>query len=158
MKYLDFIKKSDIIGKINSYNGNKFLAGIALLMLNIGSKYLIIDISNSTQQLLKLTIIRRFTIFCVFFIGTRNIIVSIILTSAFIVFSSQLFNDKSKYCVLPKKLQETEIDIKEYHKALEVVEKYNEQEKRSEELEKNKNETNLEYKQLKHLFNNTKTL
>ena len=76
--------------KLNDLNNNKYLAGITLLMLNIGSKYLIVDISKSTQQLLKLKIIRRFTIFSIFFIGTHNIVISIILTAAFIIFSNGL--------------------------------------------------------------------
>lgn len=64
--------KFNLLDNMNKMNGNKYLAGIALLMLNLGSKYLIIDISKSTEQLLKLTIIRRFTLFSIFFIATRD--------------------------------------------------------------------------------------
>jgi len=105
--------KINLLENINKLNSNKYLAGVALLMLNLGSKYLVIDISKSTEQLLKLTIIRRFTIFSIFFIATRNITVSFVLTGTFIIFSSSLFNDKSKFCILPKKLKETEIEPKE---------------------------------------------
>ena len=145
----------NFIDEINKHNSNKFLAGIALLMLNLGSRYLIIDISKSTEQLLKLTIIRRFTIFCIFFIGTRNITISFILTGVFIIFSSGLFNDKSKYCILPKKLKETEIETKEYQKALDIVERYNNQQNKNLEVEKEKEKTNSDYVQIKNIFNNT---
>lgn len=142
------------IEKLNKYNSNKFLAGIALLMLNLGSKYLIIDVSKSTEQLLKLTIIRRFTIFCVFFIGTRNISISILLTGAFIIFSSSLFNDKSKFCILPKKLKEKEIEHKEYQKALEIVEKYNIQQDNNIIEKKNKDDNNQNYNNIKKILIN----
>lgn len=140
--------------EVNKYNSNKFLAGIALLMLNLGSKYLIIDISKSAEQLLKLTIIRRFTIFCVFFIGTRNITISLILTAVFIVFSSGLFNDKSKFCILPQKLKDTEIEHKEYQKALEIVEKYNNQQQKDIITEKNKDNINDNYNNIKNILIN----
>ena len=146
--------KFNLLDNMNKMNGNKYLAGIALLMLNLGSKYLIIDISKSTEQLLKLTIIRRFTLFSIFFIATRNIVVSLILTAAFIVFSSGLFNDKSKFCILPKKLKEVDIEPKEYQKALEIVEKYNIQQNNEMENNKKKEIINENYNNMKKILNN----
>lgn len=139
---------------MNKMNSNKYLAGIALLMLNLGSKYLIIDISKSTEQLLKLTIIRRFTLFSIFFIATRNILVSLILTAVFIVFSSGLFNDNSKFCILPKKLKQVDIEPKEYQKALEIVEKYNIQQNNVMENDKEKEIINEKYNNMKKILNN----
>lgn len=146
--------KFNLLDNMNKMNGNKYLAGIALLMLNLGSKYLIIDISKSTEQLLKLTIIRRFTLFSIFFIATRNILVSLILTAVFIVFSSGLFNDNSKFCILPKKLKEVEIEPKEYQKALEIVEKYNIQQNNVMENDKEKEIINEKYNNMKKILNN----
>jgi|TARA_B110000259_G_C14003277_1_gene397059 hypothetical protein len=145
--------KINLLENINKLNSNKYLAGVALLMLNLGSKYLVIDISKSTEQLLKLTIIRRFTIFSIFFIATRNITVSFVLTGTFIIFSSSLFNDKSKFCILPKKLKETEIEPKEYQKALEIVEKYNLQKNNEIEIDKEKNIINENYNNMKKILN-----
>lgn len=146
--------KFNLLDNMNKMNGNKYLAGIALLMLNLGSKYLIIDISKSTEQLLKLTIIRRFTLFSIFFIATRNILVSLILTAVFIVFSSGLFNDNSKFCILPKKLKEVDIEPKEYQKALEIVEKYNIQQNNVMENDKEKEIINEKYNNMKKILNN----
>lgn len=146
--------KFNLLDNMNKMNGNKYLAGIALLMLNLGSKYLIIDISKSTEQLLKLTIIRRFTLFSIFFIATRNILVSLILTAVFIVFSSGLFNDNSKFCILPKKLKEVDIEPKEYQKALEIVEKYNIQQNNIMENDKEKKIINEKYNNMKKILNN----
>lgn len=146
--------KFNLLDNMNKMNSNKYLAGIALLMLNLGSKYLIIDISKSTEQLLKLTIIRRFTLFSIFFIATRNILVSLILTAVFIVFSSGLFNDNSKFCILPKKLKQVDIEPKEYQKALEIVEKYNIQQNNVMENDKEKEIINEKYNNMKKILNN----
>ena len=146
--------KFNLLDNMNKMNSNKYLAGIALLMLNLGSKYLIIDISKSTEQLLKLTIIRRFTLFSIFFIATRNILVSLILTAVFIVFSSGLFNDNSKFCILPKKLKQIDIEPKEYQKALEIVEKYNIQQNNVMENDKEKEIINEKYNNMKKILNN----
>ena len=71
----------------------------------------------------------------------------------FIVFSSGLFNDKSKFCILPKKLKEVEIEQKEYQKALEVVEKYNIQQNNEIENNKEKDIVNENYNSMKKILN-----
>lgn len=138
--------------QLNNYNGNKYLAGIALLMLNLGSKYLIVDISKSTENLLKLTIIRRFTIFSIFFIGTRNIITSLILTGVFIVFSNGLFNENSNFYILPEVLKEEKITKEEYNRAIEIIKKYENYNKNNENIEETKNIKKKNYVELKKEF------
>lgn len=143
------------LNKLNQYNSNKYLAGVALLMLNIGSKYLIVDISKSTEHLLKLKIIRRFTIFSIFFISTRNIVVSLILTAVFIIFSSGLFNEKSKYCILPKSLKEEKVTDSEYTSALDTIEKYEKYNKLNNKIKNKKKNKKMKYFKLKNQFLNT---
>jgi hypothetical protein len=48
-------------------------------------------------------LIRRLVLFTVFFVATRNIKVSIILTGIIIILTMELFNEKSPNCILPKK-------------------------------------------------------
>ena len=139
----------DGVNKLNDFNGNKYLAGIALLMLNIGSKYLIVDISKSTQNLLKLKIIRRFTIFSIFFIGTRNIVISLILTGVFIVFSNGLFNENSKFCILPEQLKEEHITKDEYDNAIDTINKYEKYNNINNIINEKNNEKKMNYFELK---------
>jgi len=143
----------NLLKSLDNFNSNKYLLGISLLMLNIGSKYLIVDLSNSTQQLLKLKIIRRFTIFSIFFIGTRNVSTSIILTGFFIIFSEGLFNENSKYFILPKKMKDKkDISEDEYKYAQEIVKKYEEQDNNEEKVikENMKNKKIEIYKKMKN--------
>ena len=131
---------------ITKLNKSKLLSGITLLLLNIGSKYLILDISKGSQALLKLKIIRRLTLFSIFFVGTRDIILSFLLTSAFIIFSNGLFNEKSKYCILPKNIKENKVSEQEYNEAIKTIKEYknndNNGEKNNDKYLDNKNKIN----------------
>ena len=131
---------------ITKLNKSKLLSGITLLLLNIGSKYLILDISKGSQSLLKLKIIRRLTLFSIFFVGTRDIILSFLLTSVFIIFSNGLFNEKSKYCILPKNMKENKVSEQEYNEAIKTIKEYknndNNGEKNNDKYLDNKNKIN----------------
>ena len=87
-----------------SLNNNSYFIGLMMILLNIGSKYFVQEFGSSLDVFLNLKIIRRLLIFTVFFVATRNIKTSIILTACFIIIALELFNEKSKYCILPKKI------------------------------------------------------
>ena len=137
---------------ITKLNKSKLLSGITLLLLNIGSKYLILDISKSSQALLKLKIIRRLTLFSIFFVGTRDIILSFLLTSAFIIFSNGLFNEKSKYCILPKNIKENKVSEQEYNEAIKTIKEY----KNNDNNDEKNNDNNGEKNSDKYLDNKNK--
>jgi hypothetical protein len=79
---------------IQQFNGNKYLLGISMLLLNLGSKYLVFDLSKTQEDIIKGTIFRRITIFSLFYIGTRDIIVSCVLTACFIIMTIDLWPKK----------------------------------------------------------------
>tara|TARA_Y100000389_G_scaffold43467_1_gene38093 strand:+ start:40 stop:492 length:453 start_codon:yes stop_codon:yes gene_type:complete len=137
---------------ITKLNKSKLLSGITLLLLNIGSKYLILDISKSSQALLKLKIIRRLTLFSIFFVGTRDIILSFLLTSAFIIFSNGLFNEKSKYCILPKNIKENKVSEQEYNEAIKTIKEY----KNNDNNDEKNNDSNGEKNNDKYVDNKNK--
>ena len=88
---------------IQSLNNSKFLAGLAMIILNLGSKYLIMELSESQEELMSNKIFRRIILFTVAFIATRDIIVSLVLTGVFVILVSNLFNENSKMSLLKKK-------------------------------------------------------
>ena len=94
-------------------NDSKFTAGIAMLMLNIGSKYISIGLSESQEAYLTSSLARQLLIFSVAFIGTKDVLVSLLLTIIFILFADYIFNEKSRLCLLPKSMKEIkkQIDI-----------------------------------------------
>jgi hypothetical protein len=80
--------------KFEAINDNKYFMGIAMLLLNIGSKYIVMDISDSQEAFLKNTIMRRLTIFSLFYVATRDVLVAILLTTTFIVFTTGIWDRK----------------------------------------------------------------
>ena len=83
-------------------NNNKYFAGIAMILLNVGSKHISTELSQIHESFLGSTIIRRLIIFTVVFTATRDIWISLIVTAIFIILVTGLFNDKSSFCMLPK--------------------------------------------------------
>lgn len=87
----------------NSLNNSKLLLGISLLLINIGSKYIELEISSTQAEYIRNSIGRELLIFSMVFTGTRDIILSILLTSAFIILSNTIFNEKHHLCIIPEK-------------------------------------------------------
>ena len=92
----------------NTINKSKYFAGIVMIMLNIGSKYITIKLSKSQEAYLGSTIARQLLIFSIIWMGTRDLIIALIMSAVFVVLTDHLFNEKSSYCVLPKALREYE--------------------------------------------------
>ena len=76
-----------------------------MLLLNVGSKYIELGFTKTQEQALRNGLGRELLIFAVVFMGTRDVIISILMTAAFIVLSDYLFNEKSRLCVIPSRLK-----------------------------------------------------
>jgi len=110
-------------------NENKFFFGLTMMLFNFGSKYIVADISKSHEAFLKSTIVRRLTIFCMFFVATKDIFVSLLMTAIFIVLAFGIFDSNSKMCVLPKSLYDDNVTKEEYALAKDLMHKYELQQK-----------------------------
>jgi len=82
-------------------NSSKFFAGCMMILLNIGSKFLPITFSKSTEEYLKFSISKQILIFAMAWMATRDIYTSLVLTAVFIILSDNLFNEESNYCIVP---------------------------------------------------------
>ena len=90
----------DLHNVIYNLNNSKFFAGILMILMNLGSKYISLELSESQDEFFSNVVIRRIMIFTVVFIATKDIIVSFIITACFIILVSGLFNQDSKYCLI----------------------------------------------------------
>jgi len=109
----------------HNINTSKFFAGFVMIMLNIGSKYITIKLSKSQEAYLRNTIARQLLVFSIIWMGTRDVLISIAMTAAFIVLTSHLFNEQSPYCIIPshlRKYEELLDDDKDGHVTPEEVE------------------------------------
>jgi len=86
---------------ISYLNSSKFFAGIIMIMLNVGSKFISIQFSKSTEEYLKYSITKQLLVFAMAWMGTRCIYTAILLTAAFVILSDHLFNEESRFCIVP---------------------------------------------------------
>jgi hypothetical protein len=70
--------------------------------MNIGSRYIELKLTNGQEMILK-NIAREVLIFTISFIATKDLIISFIITGVFIILANFVFNEKSKYNILPEK-------------------------------------------------------
>lgn len=84
-------------------NNSKFFAGIVMILLNVGSKFISIQFSKSTEEYLKLNVTKQLLVFAMAWMGTRDIYTALVLTAVFTVLSDHLFNEESPYCCVPHK-------------------------------------------------------
>lgn len=82
---------------IQYVESSPFFAGIMMLILNIGSRYITHEYSDNDEEYRQNILLRRFAIFAACFIGTRSIITSVLLTAGFVILSTGLFRGKSTY-------------------------------------------------------------
>lgn len=75
---------------IDSINGSRLFAGVMMLLLNVGSKFVLEDISKTQEEWFSNQLLRRLVIFAICFVATRDVVTSIILTAGFIIFTSGL--------------------------------------------------------------------
>tara|TARA_Y100000816_G_C25670941_1_gene355705 strand:+ start:93 stop:533 length:441 start_codon:yes stop_codon:yes gene_type:complete len=118
---------------LNSLNSSKFLVGVTMLLLNVGSRYVELGFSKTQEQALRNGLGREIFIFAVVFMGTRDVVISIMLTASFIILSDYLFNERSRFCIMPENMKRISnvVDInndgiispEEEEKALELLKK-----------------------------------
>lgn len=136
---------SVVHSSIMSLNNSRFFAGLVMIMLNIGSKYISVNLSKNQEYYLRNYIGRVALLFAISWMGTRDIYSSIVLTSAFIVMTGYLFNEESKFCVLPSYLkqfnevldqdEDTVVSEEEIQRAVKILEKANEMERKRQQLQ-----------------------
>ena len=82
-------------------NNSKFFAGIIMIMLNIGSKFISVNFSKSTEEYLKYSLSKQILVFAMVWMATRDIYTSLVLTAVFVILSEHLFNEESNLCIVP---------------------------------------------------------
>lgn len=116
-----------------SLNNSRFFSGLVMIMLNIGSKYITIELSKTQEEYLRNSVGRQILIFSICWMGTRDIYLALALTAIFEILTQYLFNENSKFCILPKYVKalskaldsnnDGKVSDSEIRKALEILEK-----------------------------------
>jgi hypothetical protein len=82
-------------------NNSKFFAGIVMILLNVGSKFIQIQFSKSTEEYLKYSVSKQLLVFSMAWMGTRDIYTALGLTAVFTILSDYLFNEECSFCIVP---------------------------------------------------------
>lgn len=95
-----------IHNSILSLNNSKYFAGVAMLIVNIGSRYITLGLSKSQEEYIKAFVVRELLIFSIIWMATRDIYIAVTMTAAFIILADYAFNENSSYCILPEKYKQ----------------------------------------------------
>ena len=82
---------------VNFLNSNTIFAGLMLLLLNVGSRFIVDELSHDDKQYSQNLILRRLSIFAVCFVGTKDLVTSVILTAAFVIIAGGIFRGKGPF-------------------------------------------------------------
>jgi len=126
-------------------NNSKFFAGVVMILLNIGSKFISIQFSKSTEEYLKMNVTKQLLVFAMAWMGTRDIYTALVLTAVFTILSDHLFNEESPYCLVPEKYrilttlidknQDGTVSEDEINNAIAILEKANKDKQRMRQRE-----------------------
>ena len=111
---------------INFLNSSKIFAGCVMLLMNLGGRYIVNELPGNMEKIFDTPWIRRLIIFSLFFFTTRDIKISILLTLAFILIFKFLLDEKSKFCILNKSL-DNQVSKKDAVEAYQVLQNYKKQ-------------------------------
>lgn len=82
-----------------SINTNPYFIGVMMLLLNLGGRFLSLEITKEQEKVLSKPAVRRFFLFAVLFVATRNIVVALGLTVIVVLVLGYLFNENSDLCL-----------------------------------------------------------
>jgi hypothetical protein len=126
-------------------NDSKFFAGIVMILLNVGSKFIPIQFSKSSEEYLKMNVTKQLLVFSMAWMGTRDIYTSLVLTAVFTILSDHLFNEESPYCCVPEKYRilsklvdenrDGNISEEEINNAIAILEKAKKDKKRLNQMQ-----------------------
>ena len=72
-------------------NDNKYMIGLTMIMLNIGARFIIDELDDDLRKMIANKVIRRIFIFCSFFMATKDLFTSIVLTIIFVILINEVF-------------------------------------------------------------------
>jgi hypothetical protein len=81
------------------FNTNPYFIGIMMLVLNLGGRFISLEVTKKQEQFLQRPWVRRLLIFTVLFVATRNIWVAFWTTVAVVLVLGYLFNENSALCI-----------------------------------------------------------
>ena len=121
-----------LIEQLAFLNTSKLFAGITLIIMNFGSRFVIGDMTAAHEAIYSSPGFKKIVLFCMFFVGTRDVITSAMLAFAFSIVVDVLLNEKRRFNLVPSFIVKKASLSSEarYQEALKFVRSYEEAKKR----------------------------
>lgn len=88
-------------GAIMWLNTNPYLIGMLMLLLNLGGRFLALELTKKQEAFLQASWVRPMIFFTVIFIATRNLIAAFWVTLLFFFIIWVAANENSPFCMIP---------------------------------------------------------
>ena len=88
----------------HKFQNSTILIGIAIILMQIGGSYITKEIPDYIEEIIDTPILRRFFIFLIVLIYTKDVGTSIFVTLLFVILFTFLLNKRSRYCILTEKM------------------------------------------------------
>lgn len=93
------VAMSPLDSVLHLFNTNPYFIGLMMLILNLGGRFIGLEVTKQQEQFLQLPWVRRILIFTVLFVATRSIWVAFWATLVVVLFLGYLFNENSALCL-----------------------------------------------------------
>lgn len=140
-------------------NQNKIMSGVSMLLLQFGARFVLGDLGKAHEVLLSNEITKKLVVMAMFFVATRDVAISFILTIAYIVIVDGILHEDRFFSLVPSNMRrkivqdaKTKIPESDYKKAKEIVKLY-EGQQNIEQGDTNMSESDVSY--LKYVTNVT---
>lgn len=97
------VSVNPIEGLFMTLNTNPYFIGLMMLLLNLGGRFIGMEVSKEQEKIFQSPWVRRALIFTVLFVATRNVFVAFIMTCFVLILMSFLFNENSDLYLLGSK-------------------------------------------------------
>lgn len=84
---------------LNTLNTSPYFIGSMMLMMNLGARFLALEVTKGQEAFLSHQWVRRSLIFVVFYMGTRSVWISFWMALIVILLLGYLFNENSAFCL-----------------------------------------------------------
>jgi hypothetical protein len=105
--------------------------GVSMLLLQFGARYVLGDLGKAHEVLLSHNITKKLVVMAMFFVATRDIVISFVLTIAYIVIIDGILHEDRQFSLVPSIIRQkivkdigSKIPQEDYNKAKDIVKLY----------------------------------
>ena len=110
---------------ILSINNSKYVSGIIMIMMNLGSKYISEELSETQDNIFENKIMRGILLFSIVFFATKDVKISVTLTSIYIIVVNGFLNEYSPFYLFSRRETFRNYPTKkDYLRAKKIIKKF----------------------------------